>query len=128
MVITLSNEDMEELQNGGMVKALVFGYVIGIQKVKEIPEINENEDEPVTPNEWRKKYGLKPIESPKTVSIKDLVEVTRCKDCKYYVSEEDMKNNEMYKDYNNILGYDGLCMSTDKWTDQNDFCSSGKEK
>ena len=32
MVITLSKEDMEELQNGGMVKALVFGYVIGIQK------------------------------------------------------------------------------------------------
>ena len=45
MVITLSNEDMEELQNGGMVKALVFGYVIGIQKVKEQPEINNNEDE-----------------------------------------------------------------------------------
>ena len=45
MVITLSNEDMEELQNGGMIKALVFGYVIGIQKVKEQPEINENEDE-----------------------------------------------------------------------------------
>ena len=45
MVITLSNEDMEELQNGGMVKALVFGYVIGIQKAKEQPEINENEEE-----------------------------------------------------------------------------------
>ena len=45
MVITLSKEDMEELQNGGMVKALVFGYVIGIQKVKEQPEINKNEDE-----------------------------------------------------------------------------------
>ena len=45
MVITLSKEDMEELNNGGMVKALVFGYVIGIQKVKEQPEINKNEDE-----------------------------------------------------------------------------------
>ena len=45
MVITLSNEDMEELQNGGMVKALVFGYVIDIKKVKEQPEINKNEDE-----------------------------------------------------------------------------------
>ena len=45
MIITLSNEDMEELQNGGMVKALVFGYVIGIQKAKETPEINKNEDE-----------------------------------------------------------------------------------
>ena len=45
MVITLSNEDMEELQNGGMVKALVFGYVIGIQKIKETPEINKNENE-----------------------------------------------------------------------------------
>ena len=45
MVITLSNEDMEELNNGGMVKALVFGYVIGIQKAKESQEINKNEDE-----------------------------------------------------------------------------------
>lgn len=45
MVITLSNEDMEELQNGGMVKALVFGYVIGIQKAKETSEINKNNDE-----------------------------------------------------------------------------------
>ena len=45
MVITLSKEDMEELNNGGMVKALVFGYVIGIQKAKEQPEINKNEDE-----------------------------------------------------------------------------------
>ena len=45
MVITLSNEDMEELQNGGMVKALVFGYVIGIQKAKETREISKNNDE-----------------------------------------------------------------------------------
>lgn len=45
MVITLSNEDMKELQNGGMVKALVFGYVIGIQKAKETQEINKDEDE-----------------------------------------------------------------------------------
>ena len=45
MVITLSNEDMEELQNGGMVKALIFGYVIGIQKEKETQEITKNEDE-----------------------------------------------------------------------------------
>lgn len=45
MVITLSKEDMEELNNGGMVKALVFGYVIGIQKAKETQEINKNEDE-----------------------------------------------------------------------------------
>ena len=44
MVITLSNEDMEELQNGGMVKALVFGYVIGIQKAKETQEISKNND------------------------------------------------------------------------------------
>ena len=45
MVITLSKEDMEELNNGGMVKALVFGYVIGIQKVKETQEISKNNDE-----------------------------------------------------------------------------------
>ena len=45
MIITLSNEDMEELQNGGIVKAIVFGYVIGIQKAKETQEITKNEDE-----------------------------------------------------------------------------------
>ena len=45
-----------------------------------------------------------------------------------HVDHHDMKNNEMYKDYNNVLGHDGLCMGTDKWTDQNDFCSDGKKK
>ena len=61
-------------------------------------------------------------------SKKDLVEVTRCKNCSYYISADDMKNDEMYKGYKNLLGCDGICTSTDKWTDETDFCSSGKEK
>ena len=59
---------------------------------------------------------------------KDLVEVTRCINCSYYISADDMKNDEMYKGYENILGCDGICTSTDKWTYETDFCSSGKEK
>ena len=59
---------------------------------------------------------------------KDLVEVTRCKNCSYYISADDMKNDEMYKGYENLLGCDGICTSTDKWTYETDFCSSGKEK
>ena len=59
---------------------------------------------------------------------KDLVEVTRCINCSYYISADDMKNDEMYKDYENLLGCDGICTSTDKWTYETDFCSSGKEK
>ena len=58
---------------------------------------------------------------------KDLVEVTRCKNCMYYISAEDMKNDEMYKDYENILRHDGLCTATDKWTDDMCFCSESKE-
>lgn len=59
---------------------------------------------------------------------KDLVEVTRCINCSYYISADDMKNDEMYKGYENLLGCDGICTSTDKWTYETDFCSSGKEK
>ena len=57
-----------------------------------------------------------------TSKKKDLVVIPCCKNCRYYISAENMKNDEMYKDYKNILGHDGLCMSTDKWTDEIDFC------
>lgn len=59
--------------------------------------------------------------------MKDLVEVIRCKNCKYYISAEDMKNDEIYRDYDNVLNADGLCMSSDKWADEMDFCSDGRE-
>ena len=53
---------------------------------------------------------------------KDLVEVCRCKNCKYYISAEDMKNDEMYKDYKNTWNHDGLCRYSNTWTDENDVC------
>ncbi|MGN0416513.1 hypothetical protein [Anaerostipes faecalis] len=59
---------------------------------------------------------------------KDLVDVCRCKNCEYYISSEDMKENDMYKDYENTLGYNGFCMNVDKWADEDDFCSYGKTK
>lgn len=58
----------------------------------------------------------------------DLVQVTRCKDCKYYISDSDMKNNPEYKDYDNKLEADGLCTSTDTWTDETDYCSNCKKR
>lgn len=61
-------------------------------------------------------------------STKDTVEVVRCKNCMYYISAEDMKNEPMYKSYKNILGADGLCMSSDKYTDEKDFCSCGRKE
>ena len=59
---------------------------------------------------------------------KDLVKVTRCKDCQLYISAENMKKDPEYKKYDNKLGHDGLCEGTDKWTDENDYCSCGKNK
>ena len=59
---------------------------------------------------------------------KDLVEVTRCKDCQLYISAENMKKDPEYKKYDNKLGHDGLCEGTDKWTDETDYCSCGKNK
>lgn len=108
---------------------------------KKMPDI------PMTMNEQREKLGLDQVkeyntaeygkEHPEWVekvnkianeSKKDLVEVTRCKNCKYYISAEDMKNDEMYKNYKNNLGHDGICTCTDKWIDKNNFCSDGKEE
>lgn len=59
---------------------------------------------------------------------KDLVEVTRCKNCEYYISVEDMKKSEDYKDYDNFLDADGFCKPGDHWTWEDDFCSNGKKK
>lgn len=64
----------------------------------------------------------------KTCEKKDLVEVCRCKNCKYYISAEDMKNDEVYKKYENMLKHDGLCMNTDAFIYENDFCSCGEKE
>lgn len=51
-----------------------------------------------------------------------------CKDCYYYISGAGMKEESGYEDYNNELGYDGICNNTDSWTDENDYCSNYKDK
>ena len=56
---------------------------------------------------------------------KDLVEVTRCKNCKHYMSKEEMMNDEVYKKYEG-LNLDGLCMNTDAFVNEDDFCSCGQ--
>ena len=62
----------------------------------------------------------------------DLVNVTRCKNCKYYLTLEEAKNDSFYKDYPfeaaEELGKDGLCTNTDKWSFDDDFCSNAKVK
>ena len=72
--------------------------------------------------------SIEQIERHLNTKNKDLVAVTRCKNCQHYISAENMKNDEMYKKYENALGHDGLCMATDKWTDKMNFCSDGKKK
>ena len=45
-----------------------------------------------------------------------------------YISAENMKKDPEYKKYDKKLGHDGLCEGTDKWTDETDYCSCGKNK
>ena len=56
---------------------------------------------------------------------KDLVEVTRCKNCKHFMTKEEMMNDEVYKKYEG-LNLDGLCMVTDAFVNENEFCSYGQ--
>ena len=71
-----------------------------------------------SPNIAREAVGLEPINS------KDIVEVTRCKNCQFYVSKEDMKKDELYKDYvSKLTTADGFCVSSGLFTNEDDFCS-----
>lgn len=58
----------------------------------------------------------------------NIVEVLRCKDCKWYMTEAETKEDPYFEDAENVLGYEGFCRSWDKWTDEEDFCSRGSEK
>lgn len=60
-----------------------------------------------------------------TCGKKDMVEVIRCKNCKHYMSKENMMNDEVYKNYEG-LNLDGLCMNTDAFVNENEFCSCGQ--
>ena len=49
--------------------------------------------------------------------------VVRCSECRYYIPSEDLPD-----EYDNPLGADGLCENADKYTDKEDYCSSGKRR
>lgn len=54
----------------------------------------------------------------------DVVEVVRCKDCKFFIPDAELDHNE----YPNIIEADGLCNGSLKFTYADDFCSCGERK
>lgn len=55
---------------------------------------------------------------------KDLVEVVRCKDCICFLPNRYLDSEE----YPNPFKADGLCTSTRKYTNNNDYCSYGERE
>lgn len=60
----------------------------------------------------------------------DYVHVTRCRDCKCFISLDNMKKDSEYKDYpfkaaENVHA-DGICTNTDKWVCTYNFCSEAR--
>jgi hypothetical protein len=47
----------------------------------------------------------------------------RCENCDYYIPKAILTD-----EYDNPLGYDGVCDNCDKYTDKDDFCSCAKLK
>lgn len=54
----------------------------------------------------------------------DVVEVVRCKDCKWFVYDMDL-NHETYP---NEIEADGICQITEKYCDMPHFCSYGERR
>ena len=54
----------------------------------------------------------------------DVVEVVRCKDCKFFIPDAELDHNE----YPNIIEADGLCDNSLKFTYADEFCSYGERK
>lgn len=51
-------------------------------------------------------------------------ELVVCKKCRYYIPEEDLdKEDHLYP-----ISTDGFCAMVDKYTNEDDFCSCGKER
>lgn len=65
------------------------------------------------------KKALRCMENTPTLTLDDLG-IVRCKDCKYFIPAKDLTD-----EYYNALGADGWCYTIDKYTDNNNFCSSG---
>ena len=47
----------------------------------------------------------------------------RCESCDYYIPKAILTD-----EYDNPLGYDGICDNCDKYTDKDDFCSCARLK
>lgn len=58
------------------------------------------------------------------VKSDNVLEVVRCKDCKWFVYDMDL-NHETYP---NAIEADGLCQITDKYCDMPHFCSYGERR
>lgn len=67
---------------------------------------------------------LKEIVEKSTRPAADVVEVVRCKDCKWFVYDMDL-NHETYP---NEIEADGICQITEKYCDMPHFCSYGERK
>ena len=64
------------------------------------------------------KHKLQPVVSCTAYkNAADMVEVVRCKDCKFFIPDAELDHNE----YPNIIEADGLCDCSLKFTDANDF-------
>lgn len=59
-----------------------------------------------------------------SLPAEDVVEVVRCKDCKWFVYDMDLNHEE----YPNQIEADGLCQITDKYCDMPHFCSYGERR
>lgn len=60
----------------------------------------------------------------------DYIHVTRCKDCKYFISLKDTKKDSVYKNYQfavtEKIHEDGICTNTYIWVYIHDFCSDAR--
>lgn len=60
------------------------------------------------------------------------MDIIQCKNCRYYLTLEEAKKDPMFENYPfdaaEKIGKDGLCINTDKWIFNDDFCSYAKNK
>ena len=60
------------------------------------------------------------------------MDIIQCKNCRYYLTLEEAKKDPMFENYPfdaaEKIDKDGLCINTDKWTFNDDFCSEAKNK
>ena len=72
---------------------------------------------------WGEEYDLSQIMGDiEDFPEADVVEVCRCKDCIHYVPDSELDHNE----FPNFLEADGYCDNSLKYTNETEFCSSGR--